>query len=88
MTTTAHHCPFPASGCTGPDCDIAADRFDERVVEALYRVDREHRITCTGPGEVTCLQHNNWHSWQDHRRHVAEAQLVELKRVHLLRKKD
>lgn len=87
-TTAQHRCSYPSGGCTSPDCDITAARFDERVTEALMRVDHDHRITCTGPGEVGCLAYPGWHSWLDHRRHVAVAQLAELRRVGLLAQKE
>lgn len=85
MTTTTHRCAYPASGCTEPDCDVTAARYDQRVTEALVRIDHQHRITATGLGELGCAGYPGWHSWFDHRRHVAEAQLSELKRLGLLK---
>ena len=79
-----HRCAYPAGGCTEPGCNVTAARTDERAIEALIRVDNDNRINCTGPGEVGCVGYLGWHSWSDHRRHVAEAQLAELKRVGLI----
>jgi hypothetical protein len=45
-------------------------------VEGLAEVLREHRIECTGPGEVTCrgCRGAGWMSWHAYHQHVAEAQ--------------
>ena len=82
--TVQHRCPYPAAGCTAPNCHVTAGRFPERVVEALMRTEFNNAVTCTGPGEVGCRGRQGWHSWTDHRRHVAEAQLAELLRLNLI----
>lgn len=50
----------------------------DRLVETLVRVERENAINCTGPGEVGCKGRSGWHSWSEHRQHVAEAQAAAL----------
>ena len=46
----------------------------ERVVEVLARVAAENEINCTGLGEVGCRGLAGWHTWHEHRRHIAELQ--------------
>lgn len=79
-----HTCPWPETGCTNPDCQVAAARYNQRVAEALYRVDHQHQITAATLGEVTCRLYPGWHSFPDHRRHVAEEQVAELQRCLLI----
>lgn len=73
-----HQCPYPASGCTSPDCHVAARRIPQRVREALIVAERDSEITATRPGEVKCHSNQRWHSWLDHYKHVADAQVARL----------
>lgn len=57
---------------------------DARRVDVLVTVDRGHRINCTGLGEVGCIAYAGWHSWDEHRRHVAQAQIAALRSEGLL----
>ena len=79
-----HQCAYPASGCTHPACDVASARHDQRVVEALMRVDYDQRVTAATETQVECAAVVGAHSWPAHRRHLAEAQLTELQRVGLI----
>jgi len=47
-------------------------------IDILVRIEAQNRINCTGLGEVGCDGRNEWHSWADHRQHVAEAQVAAL----------
>ena len=46
------------------------DELTANVVAVL----NEHRIECTGPGEVTCrgCRERGWMGWYDFHRHLAE----------------
>lgn len=54
---------------------------DELMIETLIKVERENAINCTGLGEVGCAGREGWHSWSEHRRHVAESQWAELREM-------
>lgn len=54
---------------------------DDALIETLTRVERENAINCTGLGEVGCEGRSGWHSWSEHRRHVAESQVVALREM-------
>ena len=47
-------------------------------VAVLMDVEHKNRINCTGPGEVGCAGRIGWHSWVEHRRHVAADQVAAL----------
>jgi hypothetical protein len=47
--------------------------------EALIKIQRTNAINCTGPGEVGCNGQHGWHTWTEHREHVAEAQVDALR---------
>lgn len=49
-------------------------RENAQIIETLVQVERENAINCTGLGEVGCNGRQGWHSWSEHRTHVAEAQ--------------
>lgn len=46
------------------------------LAEVLAEVGRENAINCTGPGEVGCKGRKGWHSWSEHRAHIAESQVA------------
>jgi len=50
----------------------------EAAIKTLMRIERENAINCTGLGEVGCNGRNEWHSWSDHRMHVAASQVAAL----------
>lgn len=47
------------------------------LTEQIERVLRDTQINCTGLGEVGCPVVDGWHSWSEHRAHVA-AQIAAL----------
>ena len=46
----------------------------EEIARVLGQVARDNEINCTGPGEVGCKGRRGWHSWSEHRAHVAQSQ--------------
>lgn len=56
----------------------------ETAIQTLMRVERENAIDCTGLGEVGCHGRQGWHSWSEHRLHVAAAQVAALADAGLL----
>jgi len=56
----------------------------EAATKILVRVERENGINCTGLGEVGCHGRTGWHSWSDHRLHVAASQVAALADAGLL----
>lgn len=56
----------------------------EAAARLLTRIERENAINCTGLGEVGCNGRQDWHSWSEHRLHVAAAQVAALADAGLL----
>jgi hypothetical protein len=50
-------------------------------VEVVARAGREHRVECTGFGEVTCAgcRSLGWMSWHTYHNHIAEASIAALR---------
>lgn len=56
----------------------------EQAVAVLVQIERKNRVNCTGLGEVGCDGRNEWHSWAEHRQHVAAEQAEALADAGLL----